>query len=173
MIRTWTPEREKKIQPGEADYRVVKAWFQQCRDGAACVEAQKRKIDRIRELSEKTTPSMTGMPGGGGAGDKIGDGAQKIVDEQRELKRMEADLRNLRIEATRRAYCITGMKSSKLQAECICLYYVKGKKQREICEELGLSEENQVSVYIKCGCIQLARIWHKFHVSDKLPIWDK
>lgn len=173
MIRTWTPESETPTQPDAVDYRTVKAWFQQCRDGAACVKAQKRKIDRIRELSEKTTPSMTGMPGGGGTADKIGDGAQKIVDEQRELKRMEADLRNLRIEATRRAYCVTGTKSSKLQAECICLYYVKGKKQREICEELGLAEENQVSVYIRWGCIHLAQIWHKFHITDNRPIWDK
>ena len=173
MIRTWTPERERATPPGTVDYRTVKAWFQQCRDGAACVEAQKRKIERIRELSEKTTPSMTGMPGGGGVGDKIGSGASKIVDEQRELQRMETDLCNLRIEATRRAYSISGTKSSKWQAECLCLFYVKGKKQREICDELGLAEENQVSTYIKCGCIHLAKDWDKFHVTDMRPIWDK
>ena len=173
MIRTWTPESETPTPPGEVDYRVVKAWFQQCRDQAAVVDAQRRKIERIRELSEKTTPSLSGMPGGCGAGDKIGSGAAKIVDEQRELQHMEKKLLDLRIEAAKRAYSISGTKSSKKQAECLCLFYVKGKKQREICEELGLVEENQVSVYIKWGCIHLAKIWDKFHVSDNRPIWDK
>ena len=38
----------------------------------------------------------------------------------------------------------------------------KNKKQREVCEELGLSEENQVSIYIKWGSIYLAEIWDSF-----------
>lgn len=172
MIRTWTPESETQTPPG-TDYRTVKAWFQQCRDQAAAVEAQKQKIRRLRDIAEKTTPSMSGMPGGGGAGDKTGGAAAKIVDEQRELDRMEKSLDDLRIEATRRAYCISGTKSSKRQADCICLFYVHRKKQREICEELGLQEENQVSIYIKWGCIHLAKEWDKFHVPDMRPIWDK
>lgn len=107
-------------------------------------------------------PSLNGMPGGGGAGDKVGLAATDITDEQRRLQQMETDLCLLRIEATRRAYCITASKSSKKQADCLCLYYVKNKKQREVCEELGLSEENQVSIYIKWGSIYLAEIWDSF-----------
>lgn len=163
MIRKWTPESDTP-KPGEAgvDYHTVKSWFQRCRDLAAAVEAQRQKIDHIREISEKTTPNMTGMPGGSGAGDKIGNAVVDIVDEQQTLQRMETDLCNLRVEATRRAYCISGAKSSKRQADCLCLFYVHGKKQREICAELGLSEDNQVSIYIRWGCIHLAKIWGTF-----------
>lgn len=162
MTRTWTPESEQqKPRPG-VDYHTVKAWFQQCRDMAAAVEAQKQKIQRIREVAEKTTPSLNGMPGGSGAGDKVGLAATDITDEQRRLQQLETDLCLLRIEATRRAYYITASKSSKKQADCLCLYYVKNKKQREVCEELGLSEENQVSIYIKWGSIYLAEIWDSF-----------
>lgn len=162
MIKTWTPESEHPKPRTGVDYHEVKAWFQQCRDLADAVEAQKQKIRRIREVAEKTTPSLNGMPGGCGAGDKVGLAAADITDEQRRLQQMETDLCMLRIEATRRAYCITASKSSKKQADCLCLYYVKNKKQREVCEELGLSEENQVSIYIKWGSIYLAEIWGSF-----------
>lgn len=169
MIRTWTPESDTPKSDG-TDYHTVKAWFQQCRTMAAAVEAQRQKIDRIREISEKTTPSMTGMPGSSGAGDKVGSAVVDIVEEQRTLQRMETDLCNLRIEATRRAYCISGAKSSKRQADCLCLFYVHGKKQREICEELGLAEDNQVSIYVRWGCIHLAKIWDTF--TPKLQVTD-
>lgn len=162
MIQSWTPESEQPKPRTGVDYHEVKAWFQQCRDMAKAVEAQKRKIQRIREVAEKTTPSLNGMPSGGGAGDKVGLAATDITDEQCRLQQMETDLCLLRIEATRRAYCITASKSSKKQADCLCLYYVKNKKQREVCEELGLSEENQVSIYIKFGSIYLAEIWGSF-----------
>lgn len=33
------------------DYKTVKEWFQQCRDGAAAVKAQKQKIQRIRDAA--------------------------------------------------------------------------------------------------------------------------
>ena len=148
-----------------ADYRTVKAWFQQCRDLADEVEQQKQKIQRIRDVAEKITPSMSGMPSGGGTGDKTGCGVSEIVDEQRKLQRMETNLCNLRIEATRRAYCITASKSSKKQADCLCLYYVHNKKQHEVRDELGLAAEYQVSTYIKWGCIYLAEIWNTFDDS--------
>lgn len=162
MTRTWTPESDQPNPRTGVDYHEVKAWFQQCRDMAAAVEAQKQKIQRIREVAEKTTQSLNGMPGNGGAGDKVGLAASDITDDQRRLQQMETDLCLLRIEATRRAHCITASKSSKKQADCLCLYYVKNKKQREVCEELGLSEENQVSIYIKWGSIYLAEIWDSF-----------
>ena len=104
MIQTWTTDTGTPRQPEEPGYKVVKAWFQKCRDDAAAVEAQKQKIQRLRDIASKTTPSMTGMPGGGGAGDKIGTGAGDIVDEERHLQQMEVDLTELRKEAVRRAY---------------------------------------------------------------------
>ena len=39
MTRTWTPESEQPKPRTGVDYHTVKAWFQQCRDMAAAVEA--------------------------------------------------------------------------------------------------------------------------------------
>lgn len=103
MSRTCTPESDTQ-KPGGTGYYTVKAWFHQCRTMAAAVEAQRQKIDRIREISEKTTPSMTGMPSGSGAGDKIGDSAAEIVDEERRLNHMKCHLNELQREAIRRIY---------------------------------------------------------------------
>ena len=63
---------------GMTDYKTVKAWFQQCRDLAQQVKAQKQKIQRIRDTAEKCTQSMSGMPMGGGAGDKVGFAVARI-----------------------------------------------------------------------------------------------
>ena len=86
------------------DYKTVKAWFQQCRDGAAAVKAQKQKIQRIRDAAEKCTQSLNGMPTGGSSGDKVGDAVARLDAEERELKQMEQRLALLRMNATCRAY---------------------------------------------------------------------
>lgn len=74
------------------DYKTVKAWFQQCRDGAAAVKAQKQKIQRIRDAAEKCTQSLNGMPTGGSSGDKVGGAVARLDAEERELKQMEQRL---------------------------------------------------------------------------------
>lgn len=160
MIRTWTPESETPTPPGGTDYRTVKAWFQQCRTLAAAVEARHQKIRRLRDVAEKTTPSLSGMPGGGGAGDKVGSAVERLDTEERELRQMTDRLCSLRTEATRRlAKCIHGQKDGQRQADCLYLYYVCCQKQRDICARLDLPEENQVSTYIRRGCTYLAQSW--------------
>lgn len=159
MTRTWTPESEHPKPRTGVDYHTVKAWFQQCRDLAAAVEAQRQKIDRIRSIAEKITPSMTGMPGGNGSGDKIGAGASDLVDEKRTLQRMETELCNLRIEAARRAgHLVTNPEC----AEAICEYYVASKTQEVIAKETGLSGPDVVRRRINRGCKALAEIWEEF-----------
>ena len=159
MTRTWTPESEHPKPRTGVDYHTVKAWFQQCRDKAAAAEAQRQKIDRIRSIAEKITPSMTGMPGGNGPGDKIGTGASDIVDEKRTLQRMETELCNLRIEAARRAgHLVTNPEC----AEAICEYYVASKTQEVIAKETGLSGPDVVRRRINRGCKALAEIWEEF-----------
>lgn len=156
MIQTWTPEIDKPETP---DYRTVKAWFQQCRDLAAQIETQKQKISRIRDTAEKCTQTMNGMPMEGGVGDKVGFAVERMDTERRTLQRMETDLCNLRIEATRRAYCLSGSARSEKQAKCICGWYVDLKPQKEIADDAGLSRSNSVSVYIHDGFEALAEIW--------------
>ena len=159
MIRTWTPESEAPTPLGAVDYRTVKAWFQQCRDLAEQAEAQKQKIQRIRDTAEKCTQSMSGMPTGGGAGDKVGFAVERIDTEERNLKQMEHDLCELRIEAARRAYCLSGSVRTRKQADCIYGYYVENHLQREIAESVGLKNASAVSVYIREGIEVLAEIW--------------
>lgn len=156
MIQTWTPDTNGPELP---DYRTVKTWFQQCRDLAEQVEAQKQKIQRIRDTAEKCTQSMSGMPTGGGAGDKVGFAVERIDTEERNLKQMELDLCELRIEAARRINCLSGSVRTRKQADCIYGYYVENHLQREIAESVGLKNASAVSVYIQEGMEVLAEIW--------------
>lgn len=164
MTRTWTPESEQPKPRTGVDYHTVKAWFQKCRDMAAAVEAQKQKIQRIREVAEKTTPSLNGMPGGCGAGDKVGLAAADITDEQRRLQQMETDLCLLRIEATRRAYCITASKSSKKQADCLCLYYVKNKSSARSARSWGFRKKTRSPSTSSVA----ASIWQRFGTASAM-----
>ena len=97
MTRTWIPDTDIQKPDGGADYQTVKAWFQQCRDLAAAIEIQKQKIQRIRDVAEKCTQSLSGMPAGGGNGDKVGFAVEQLDTERRQLQRMETDLCNLRV----------------------------------------------------------------------------
>ena len=135
MTRTWTPDTDTPKPDGGVDYRTVKAWFQQCRDLAAAIEVQKQKIQRIRDVAEKCTQSLSGMPAGGGTGDKVGFAVEQLDTERRQLQRMETDLCNLRVEATRRAYCLIAEPEC---AEAICDHYVIGKSHKEIAKEVGV-----------------------------------
>ena len=101
MIHTWIPDSDTPKPDIGVDYRTVKAWFQQCRDLAAAIETQKQKIQRIRDVAEKCTQSLSVMPAGGGNGDKVGFAVEQLDTERRQLQRMETDLCNLRVEATR------------------------------------------------------------------------
>lgn len=159
MTLTRTPESDTQKSPKSADYRAVKAWFQQCRDGQKAVEAQRAKIAQIRLLASHITPSMTGMPLAPGNGDKVGEGAANIVDERHKLQRMETDLCNLRIEATQRAYYLYELPEC---AKAICEYYVNNKTQTVIAQESDYIDPRVIRSRIKRGLIALAEIWDSF-----------
>lgn len=158
MIHTWTPETTTPPTAQE-EWKKVRAWFQQCRDGALAVQVQRAKIAQLRLLTTHITPSMTGMPLAPGNGDKVGAGAASIVDERRKLQRMETDLCNLRMEATRRAYCLYELPEC---ARAICEYYVNGKTQTAIAQEEELFDASIIRRRIKRGFIALAEIWGSF-----------
>ena len=162
MIRTWKPESDAPHPAEEPGYKAVKAWFQQCRDKAAAVEAQRQKIDRIRSIAEKITPSMTGMPGGSGSGDKIGAGASDLVDEERTLQRMETELCNLRIEAARRAYLLI----SPRQSDYICRFYIDGKSLKTIADEEGVLNHSSIAGSIRLGCAYLAEMLDDWKIDS-------
>lgn len=159
MTRTWIPDTDTPKPDSGVDYRTIKAWFQQCRDLAAAIEAQKQKIQRIRDVAEKCTQSLSGMPAGGGNGDKVGFAVEQLDTERRQLQRMETDLCNLRVEATRRAYCLYELPEC---AKAICEYYVNGKTQTVIAQESGFLDPRVIRSRIKRGLITLAEIWDSF-----------
>lgn len=161
MIRTWTPESETPPDLPGTDYRTVKAWFQQCRTLTAAVDAQRQKLQRIRDIAERTTPGMSGMPGGAG-GDKVGFAVEQLDTEERELRRMEKQLYALRVEAIRRAYLDAHDKTTLLQADCIRLFYVENKRQPQIVDTLHICENSEVSKLIRRGCERLAERWSEF-----------
>lgn len=160
MTRTWTPEADNASTPESPDAKSVKAWFQQCRDDEKAVAIQRAKIAQLRILTTHITPSMTGMPMAPGNGDKVGAGAASLVDERRQLQRMETDLCNLRIEATKRAYCLTEMPEC---ARAICEYYVNGKTQSAIAKEENVFDAGVIRKRIKRGFCALAEIWDDFN----------
>lgn len=161
MIRRWTPE-DGIPKSVSTDYHTVKAWFQQCRDLAIQIEAQQQKIARIRDLSEKCTQGLSGMPMGGGNGDKVGFAVAELDTEERRFNQMETELHNLQIEATRRAYWGVSDKATILQGDCIRMFYIENKRQPEIVDALNLCENSEVSKLIRRGCERLAKRWDSF-----------
>lgn len=159
MSHTWTPDTDVPKPDRGADYQTVKAWFQQCRDGEKAIAVQRAKIAQLRLLTTHITPSMTGMPMAPGNGDKVGAGAASLVDERRQLQRMETDLCNLRLEATRRAYCLTEIPEC---ARAICDYYINGKTQPAIAQEEDVFDTSVIRRRIKRGFSALAEIWVSF-----------
>lgn len=159
MVNTRTTDADTPKSDSGVDYRTVKAWFQQCRDLAAAIEVQKQKIQRIWDVAEKCTQSLSGMPAGGGNGDKVGFAVEQLDTERRQLQRMETDLCNLRVEATRRTYCLIAEPEC---AEAICEHYVIGKSHKEIAKEVGVCGADVVYRRIKRGCMALAEIWDEF-----------
>ena len=103
MIFTCAPENEKR---DGVDYRDVKAWFQQCRDYKIDVDRQLERIHRIYGSATKITQNLSGMPTASGNGDKIGNAAVDIIEEQTRYREMVKRLTALQNEATKRAYCL-------------------------------------------------------------------
>ena len=77
---------------------------------------------------------------------------------------METDLCNLRVEATRRAYCLYELPEC---AKAICEYYVNGKTQTVIAQESGFLDPRVIRSRIKRGLITLAEIWDSFDKNSQ------
>lgn len=159
MIQTWTPETDAPKPPESPDYKTVKAWFQQCRDYKTAVNRKLERIRRIYGSATKITQNLSGMPTAPGNGDKIGNAAAEIVEEQQQYRQMVNQLAEMQAEATRRAYCLV------VDTECagaIVDFYVDGKTQDQIAEETGVSGVDIVRKRINRGCKALAEIWAEF-----------
>ncbi len=144
------------------DYRTVKAWFQQCRDLTNQIHAQEQKIQRVRDAAEKCTQSLSGLPSGGSANDRVGSAVARLDAEERTLQQLKKQLASLKMEATCRAYADAKDKDSIRQGDCIRMFYIENKRQPEIVETFNLCENSEVSKLIRRGCERLALIWDRF-----------
>nr|DAR62048.1 MAG TPA: Protein of unknown function (DUF1492) [Caudoviricetes sp.] len=102
MIRLWRDDDTGKITPERQKELEVREWLRGVRDKTQAVADQQDKIRRWRAAATQTTQNMTGMPGGGSGGDKIGATIARITEEEERLAQMEHDLRQRRGEAYRR-----------------------------------------------------------------------
>lgn len=144
------------------DYKTVKAWFRRLWELEADIESVQVEIRRLKDSATQCTANISGMPAGSGGGDKVGSCIANADAEEHTRQRLERDLEVMRAEAIRRIRHITGTKSSQLMQECLYGYYVKHQKQVVIAKNLGLPNENRVSLYVREGCKYLAAIWDRF-----------
>lgn len=79
------------------------------------IEQKYREIQRIEERLTAISPHLTGMPGGGGIHDKLGEGVPELVDKKRELEEMIAGYR--REEDAINAW-IDGIEDLQIQLMC-------------------------------------------------------
>lgn len=161
MIRTWIPESDTTPQD-PPNYHAVKAWFQRLRDLDDEIDRIQMEIQKDHDSATKCTASMSGMPGGSGYGDKIALCAEKTDEKERRMASLQADLDSQRREAERRIKYIVGTKCSDVMQDCLYGYYVQNQKQIVVARSLNLPNENRVSLYVRDGCKQLARIWGSF-----------
>ncbi len=102
MIRTWRDTDDPSgLSPERLKEREVREWLKECRKKTQAVEDQQVKICELKAKAMQTTPSMSGLPGGGG-GDKICSTIAQSSEEEAKLTQMETDLKSRKSEAYRR-----------------------------------------------------------------------
>lgn len=77
----------------------AKAYLSQVRLYDSIIEEKRNEILHMQEIREFITPAYSGMTGGAGATDKIGDTSAIILDLQDELNRIVEDYTALRKKA--------------------------------------------------------------------------
>ena len=110
-------------------------------------------------MAEKCTQSLSGMPAGGGNGDKVGFAVEQLDTERRQLQRMGDGPVQSACRGARRAYCLIAEPEC---AEAICEHYIMGRSHKEIAKEVGVCGAEVVYRRIKRGCMALAEIWDEF-----------
>lgn len=101
-----------------------------------------KEINRLLEerarwmaLAEKMTPSLSGMPGGAGGGDRLGETVAKIVDLEREIDAKVDEL----VEHHRKiGEAISQIPDAK-EREVLLRRYIQGQSWEEIGEKMEIT----------------------------------
>ena len=102
-----------------------------------------KEINRLLEerarwaaLAEKMTPSLSGMPGGAGGGDRLGETVAKIVDLEREI---DAKVDELMGHYRKIREAVSQIPDAK-EREVLLRRYMQGQSWEEIAERMGVTE---------------------------------
>lgn len=97
------------------------------------IKDYKLKIIELRELAESITPKLTGMPSGGGSGDKVGEAATAIVMYTDMLEKAIQE----KIEQSRRINeYILQIEDAQLR-RIMYLRFIEGLTWRQIANRIG------------------------------------
>lgn len=100
------------------------------------LEADQERLASLKDAAQRVTPQLTGVPGGGGDGDKVGRLAGEITDLEREIA-----AKLVLIQEERRRICgyIATIDGPELR-QVLYLRYVSGLSWREMAAEMGITE---------------------------------
>ena len=90
-------------------------------------------IEKLRTAAESTTTQLTGMPGGGQIGDKVGSGAARIADAEEQFRQMELDAIETMAEIVR----VIDMVENTTQAEVLHHGRSRRLRPRRCCGPYG------------------------------------
>lgn len=93
----------------------------------------RREIQRIKERLTAISPSLTGMPHGGGVHDKIGEGVPELVDKKAQLEKM---IREYEAEEAEIEKWIDGIEDIHLQL-IVKLRFKEKMSWQEVANEAG------------------------------------
>lgn len=100
------------------------------------LEVDQERLASLKDAAQRVTPQLTGVPGGGGDGDKVGRLVGEITDLEREIA-----AKLVLIQEERRRICgyIATIEDPELR-QVLYLRYVSGLSWREMAAALGGEE---------------------------------
>lgn len=106
------------------------------------IDQRRREIQRIEERLGVKSPSLSGMPHGSGAHDKIGEGVPELIDKKNELEEL---IRQYEKEEDRINRWIDGVEDLKLQTY-ISLRYKEKMSWNEVAATAGGINDTDSSI---------------------------
>lgn len=102
------------------------------------------RIEELEAEAERVTPILTGLPGKGSGGDRIGAVVEQLVEEKEKL---EAALQNRQEERRKAMRFINSIADSQLRTIFI-LRFVAGKSWNEVADYIG-GGNTEKSVWVR------------------------
>lgn len=97
------------------------------------IQQKRREIKRIEERLTAISPSLSGMPHGGGVHDKIGEGVPELVDKKNELEEI---IRGYEVEENEINAWIDGIEDVQMQL-IMSLRFRERLNWNQVADEVG------------------------------------